>query len=80
METKSRILIVDDNIKLCDSLKDVLEDDGYTVETANNGKDAINLSKNNGYDIALIDIKLPEVSGTELVNSLARVSSSMELY
>ncbi len=41
METKSRILIVDDNKKLCDSVRDILEDDGYAVETANNGKDAI---------------------------------------
>ncbi len=78
MKTKSRILIVDDNEKLCHSLNDILVDDGYTVETANNGKDAINLSQNNRYDIGLVDFKLPDISGTELINNLANVSPLSE--
>jgi PAS domain S-box-containing protein len=78
MKTKSRILIVDDNEKICDCLKDLLEDDGFTVEAAHNGKDAINLSQNNSYDIALVDFKLPDISGIKLVNNLVSVTPSME--
>ncbi len=78
MKTKSRILIVDDDKKFCDSLSDILVDTGYVVEIANNGKDAINLSQNNRYDIVLVDFKLPDISGTELVNNLASVSPSIE--
>lgn len=78
METKSRILIVDDNKELCDSLKDFFEDDEFIVETVNNGKDAIDLLQNNRYDIALVDFKLPDISGTELINNLVSVSPSIE--
>ncbi|MCP4252369.1 MAG: response regulator [Candidatus Scalindua sp.] len=78
MKIKSRLLIVDDNEKLSDSLRDILEDDGFAIETANNGKDAINLLRSNRYDIALVDIKLPDCSGTELVNNLVKISLSME--
>lgn len=78
METKSRILIVDDNKELCDSLKDFFEDDEFIVETVNNGKDAIDLLQNNRYDIALVDFKLPDISGTELINNMVSVSPSIE--
>ncbi len=78
MKRKSRILIVDDDKKFCDSLSDILVDAGYIVEIANNGKDSINMLQNNRYDVALVDFKLPDISGTELVNNLASVSPSLE--
>ncbi|MCP4268085.1 MAG: response regulator [Candidatus Brocadiaceae bacterium] len=78
MNTKSRILIIEDNETLCNSLKNVLEDDGFTVEIANNGKNAINLSRNNRYDIALVDFELPDISSTEFINNLVSISPSIE--
>ncbi len=78
MKTNPCILIVDDNETLCDGLRDFLEDEGYAVDTANSGKDAIDLLQNNRYDIALVDIKLPDISGTELVTDLAGISPSTE--
>ncbi|MCP4254060.1 MAG: PAS domain S-box protein [Candidatus Scalindua sp.] len=78
MEIKASILVVDDNERLCDSIRDVLEENGYAVDTIRNGKDAINLSQNNIYDIALVDLILPDTQGTELVNSLASLSPSLE--
>ncbi len=78
MKTESSILIVDDNEMLCDNLRDALEDDGFTVGSAHNGKDAISLSESNKYDIALVDFNLPDISGTELVNNLVGTSPSME--
>ncbi len=78
MNKKTKILIIDDNAELCDSLRDVLECNGYTIGTANSGNDAIHLLQNNGYDIALVDFKLPDISGTELVGNLASISPSIE--
>ncbi len=77
-ETSSRILIVDDNQELCVHLRNVLEGDGYTIETATNGIDAINLSQKNRCDVALVGFTLPDITGTELVNNLLNISPSIE--
>jgi len=71
MKTKLSILIVEDNEEFRDSLEDVLADNGFAVSTAGNGKDAINMSQNSRYDIALVDLGLPDISGTNLVADLA---------
>ncbi len=67
MDLKTRILVVDDNHNLCENIKVVLEQNNYLAECAFNGKDAIELARNNKYDIALVDIKLPDISGNEVV-------------
>lgn len=78
METKASILVVDDNEDLCDSIKEYLEDENYSVECANCGKDAISISHNNRYDIAIVDIKLPDIQGTDLVKKLEVISPSTD--
>ncbi len=78
LEIKARILIVDDNEELCDGFKDCLEKNSYAVACAINGKDAIAMSQVNKYDIAIVDIKLPDIKGIELVKKLSTNSSSME--
>jgi signal transduction histidine kinase len=78
METNATILVVDDNKGLCEGVKEYLEQEGYAVECANNGKDAIALLRNNKYDIALVDIKLPDIHGTDLVKKLADISPSTD--
>ncbi|MHC4321012.1 MAG: response regulator [Planctomycetota bacterium] len=78
MKTKASILVVDDNKGLCDGVKEFLEHEGYTVGCANSGKDAIALLHNNRYDIALVDIKLPDIQGTDLVKKLADILPSID--
>lgn len=78
MVAKTSIFVVDDNADLCDSIKEYLEDEGYSVECANTGTDAIAIMHNNRYDIALIDIKLPDIKGTDLVKKLADISPSTD--
>ena len=70
MKTIASILVVDDNKGLCDGVKEYLEQEDYAVGCANNGKDAIALLRNNIYDIALVDIELPDIHGTDLVKKL----------
>lgn len=65
METKKRILVVDDEETLCDTLSFNLETEGYTVDTAYSAEEALahNLAE---YDLVLLDIMMGEISGTQL--------------
>src|SRR6184192_4899556 len=69
MVTKS-ILIVDDDQGILKSFKDILEPEGYSVDTAETGSEAVEKCKARPYNLAIIDIKLRDVDGTDL---LARV-------
>src|SRR5207247_9188199 len=69
MVTKS-ILIVDDDQGILKSFKDILEPEGYHVDTVATGVEAVEKCKAHPYNLAIIDIKLRDVEGTDL---LARV-------
>jgi DNA-binding NtrC family response regulator len=64
---KKKILIVDDDKDLLKTLTGILETEGYEVNTAETGKEAIDKSKDQFYNLALLDIKLPDIEGTELL-------------
>jgi DNA-binding NtrC family response regulator len=66
----SNTLIVDDDPQVRNTLTSILEGVGYLVETAENGKEAINMCENTPFDVALIDIELPDIKGTELLRIL----------
>ena len=70
MPKKKRILIIDDDKFVLNGFKRALELEGYRVDTAETGKAAIAKSKADFYDLALIDIRLPDVEGTQLVSEL----------
>jgi DNA-binding NtrC family response regulator len=63
----ARILVVDDDENIAATLQAILENEGYAVDVAANGTEAIKKSKNAVYNVALIDIKLPDMEGTELL-------------
>jgi DNA-binding NtrC family response regulator len=67
METHHRILIVDDDDTIRKTLKAILEDEGYTVDTAATGQEAIQKTEENTYNVALLDIRLPDMEGVELL-------------
>jgi two-component system, NtrC family, nitrogen regulation response regulator NtrX len=48
-------------------LSEVLSDEGYSVETASNGKDAVKACEKMPFDVTLVDIELPDIKGTELL-------------
>jgi CheY-like chemotaxis protein len=60
-----KILLVDDNGAFIDSIKDVLEDEGYEVTTALSGEDAVSLIQKDSFDLVLMDIKMPGMNGVE---------------
>lgn len=65
-----KVLVVDDtkNIRLL--LSKCLELEGYEVQTANDGQQAIELFKNDHFDLAFLDIKMPEIRGTEVLKRI----------
>ena len=70
MVNNKSILIVDDDETILAVLKEILELDGYTVETAATGKEAIEKSENIFFNLSMLDIKLPDMEGTELITKL----------
>ncbi len=67
-----RILIVEDEVKLCEQIHDYLTDKGFAVDTANTGADGYYMGKEYPVDAAVIDIGLPDFSGIELIKKLRK--------
>jgi DNA-binding NtrC family response regulator len=70
MDEKTRILIVDDDPSIRRTMSVILQHEGYVVDTAENGEEAIAKSAENFYNLALIDIRLPDMEGTKLLTLL----------
>lgn len=66
MDKLARIIVVDDE-SIRKVLATILEEKGYTVDTAENGKQAIEKTEKNFYNLGLFDIRLPDIEGTELL-------------
>jgi DNA-binding NtrC family response regulator len=67
---KKRVLIIEDDKVVLGNFKDILELEGYSVDTAESGKEAIEKSNANFYNLALIDIRLPDMEGTQLLTTM----------
>jgi DNA-binding NtrC family response regulator len=67
MDKHPRVLVVDDDENIRKVLIAILEDEGYVVESAGTAKKAIEMTKRKFYNVALIDIRLPDMEGTELL-------------
>jgi DNA-binding NtrC family response regulator len=70
MEKTSRILIVDDDENIRKVLETILSDEGYTIESADTAKKAIEKTEKAFYNLALIDVRLPDMEGIELLTKL----------
>jgi two-component system chemotaxis response regulator CheY len=66
------ILIMDDDPQVCDLLKQVLEEEGYAVTTAENGQEGIKLYRAHPADLIILDILMPEKEGLETILELRR--------
>ena len=67
MDKHAKILVVDDDENIRNTMKTILEDEGYLVDLAANGNEAIQKTKISAYNIALLDIRLPDMEGVELL-------------
>jgi two-component system NtrC family response regulator len=64
---KKQILVVDDDKSILRTFTRILQKKGYEIEVAETGKEAIEKSKKKTFDLALIDIRLPDMDGTDLL-------------
>ena len=78
MEREFEILFVEDDVGLASNLQDILEEKGYPVAVAHNGQTALALFREKIFDLALIDLKLPDMSGEELIDQLTALSPRTE--
>ncbi len=72
MEKKATILLIDDREDMLETLQDILQENGYEIITAKTGETAIAIAKEQFFNIALIDIKLPDISGIEVLKTFRR--------
>jgi DNA-binding NtrC family response regulator len=70
MAESARILVVDDDENIRITIEAILQNEGYTVDVAASGGDAIKKSEKTAYNVALIDIRLPDMEGTELLTKM----------
>jgi len=68
MSYAPKILIVDDEPRMCDSLDVLLSGAGYETHTGNSGKDAIEHLAKNSFDLVLLDIVMPEMEGRQVMH------------
>lgn len=69
-----KILVVDDELTLLNTVKAYLEQEGYSVQTAVNGRSALHIFRNFQPDLIVLDIMLPEVNGLEVLHQLRQSS------
>ncbi len=73
----NRILIVDDEFVVRDSLYNWFREDGFQVEAAENAHDALKIMQESEFDIALLDIKMPGIDGIELQKRIKKIAPEM---
>lgn len=66
MNSTKNILIVDDNHDLADGVATILEMDGYITDVVYSGKKAVSKLIDGQFDLALVDIKMPDISGLQV--------------
>jgi len=77
MGGNARILVVDDDENIRKVLAKILEDEGYTVESVGTAKEAIEITKRKFYNLALIDIRLPDMEGVKLLTKIRDTTPKM---
>ncbi len=74
-----RVLIVDDEVRLAEAFKEQLTDEGMDVVIVSRAGDALSLIPNEIFDVAVVDIKLPDLDGVELLLRLKQMEPTMEV-
>jgi CheY-like chemotaxis protein len=71
-EASLRILVAEDNELSAQVVQQLLQRQGHRVQLVDNGRDALAMAQHGGFDLALIDVQMPEIDGIEVVQTLRR--------
>jgi DNA-binding NtrC family response regulator len=77
MEEDARILVVDDEVGMCDFLRYLLEGEGYAVDDANSAAEALAKLAEGTYQLVLADIKMPGIDGLEMLRQIKELDESI---
>jgi DNA-binding NtrC family response regulator len=77
LDENIRILVVDDDENIRKVLVAILQDEGYTVDSVGTARKGIDATKRRFYNVALLDIRLPDMEGTELLTQLKDTTPRM---
>ncbi|RLB08400.1 MAG: sigma-54-dependent Fis family transcriptional regulator [Deltaproteobacteria bacterium] len=79
MTIKNKILVVDDEPAVRESLKDWLQEEGYEVGLASSGEEAIEMVKNEFWHVVLLDLKMPGLDGIETLQTIKKLEPEIEV-
>lgn len=68
-----RILIIEDSVRLADTIADALRDENYIVDIANDGLQGYENAASGIYDMLILDLMLPKMNGYEVLSSLRKM-------
>lgn len=71
------ILVIDDDTSIQYMLSEICEFAGWNVDTANNGKEGLNVFAEKGADVVLVDYHMPEMDGIKTVGELRKLNAKM---
>ena len=73
----AKILIIDDEKAICNTLKEILSYEKYEVDIANDGAEGIKKAETGNYDLVLSDIKMPKMDGIEVLQKLQEMNPDL---
>ena len=74
MKRETHILVVDDDLQILDMLRCTLEEEGYSVDVAADGRSGLNLLIEHKPDLVLLDIRMPDLNGYEVLELIRKKS------
>ncbi|MBD2700555.1 sigma-54-dependent Fis family transcriptional regulator [Spirosoma sp. BT702] len=75
----AKLIIVDDEWKIRAALRDILEYEGYEVDEAKDGEEGLEMILRNNYDVALCDVRMPKLTGMEVLLKVTEASKATQL-
>ncbi|MBU9888472.1 MAG: response regulator [Candidatus Omnitrophica bacterium] len=70
-----RLLIIDDEKQICEEFRETLEQEGYQVDTASDGKKGLDMVRSKKYDVVFLDAAMPSWDGQEVLKRIRRFSA-----
>jgi len=66
------VLVIDDELTVCRSCQKILSEDGYAVSIALNGREGLERARKEDFDLAIVDLKMPDIDGMEVVKIIRK--------
>jgi len=79
MNEKRKVLVVDDEKNMRITLADILTDEGYQVDTAEDGHMAVTMCQNTEYDVVLMDVRMPGINGVEAFRQIRQSQQGLRV-